>query len=139
MKSFSCLILTIALFSFGCAHNSTSILSLSSTHPPLQKTAFRLAADPQQRQVTSEELTPEQSASQPADPRAEQGPPVTAEVKQGQEATDSQEVSEDLSDKDLEFEKELDFLEGEGEEVATVADPLEPFNRAVFHFNDKVY
>ena len=36
-------------------------------------------------------------------------------------------------------ETSLDYVE-EGEERApTVADPLEPFNRAMFHFNDKLY
>ena len=33
----------------------------------------------------------------------------------------------------------MDFFEEEGEEVASIADPLESFNRAVFHFNDKLY
>ena len=29
--------------------------------------------------------------------------------------------------------------EGEEEEIATIPDPLESFNRAMFHFNDKLY
>jgi hypothetical protein len=29
--------------------------------------------------------------------------------------------------------------EGEEKEQTTIADPLEPFNRAMFHFNDKLY
>ena len=34
----------------------------------------------------------------------------------------------------------LDFVEEGGEEEkATIADPLEPFNRAMYHFNDKLY
>ena len=33
----------------------------------------------------------------------------------------------------------LEAEEGEEEEIATIADPLEPFNRAMFHFNDKLY
>jgi len=129
MKSFSCLILTIALFSSGCAHNSTPSLSLSSTTPPLQESELRLTANPEQRQVASEEITPAQSSSPPEDLK----PPATEEVKEGQE------VSDELSDGDLKFEEELDFLQEEGEEVVTIADPLEPLNRAVFHFNDKLY
>jgi len=139
MKPFSCLILTIALFSFGCAHNSTSSLSLSSTAAPLQKSEFRLAVNHEQTQAASGEITPEQGSSLPEDHRAEQGSPATAEVKQGQDTSNPEKGSEGLSDEDLEFEKELDFLEGPGEKVVTVADPLEPFNRAVFHFNDKLY
>jgi phospholipid-binding lipoprotein MlaA len=127
MKSFSCLVLAIALFSFGCAHNSTSSLSLSSTAPPLQKSELKLTANTEERPLASEEITPEKSSSQPEN------------LKEGQDASDSEEISDDLSDEDLKFEEELDFLEEEGEEVVTIADPLEPFNRAVFHFNDKLY
>ncbi|MGW8209687.1 MAG: MlaA family lipoprotein, partial [Syntrophobacteria bacterium] len=127
MKSFSCLVLAIALFSFGCAHNSTSSLSLSSAAPPLQKSELKLTANPEERPLASEEITPEKSSSQPEN------------LKEGQDASDSEEISDDLSDEDLKFEEELDFLEEEGEEVVTIADPLEPFNRAVFHFNDKLY
>jgi phospholipid-binding lipoprotein MlaA len=135
MKSFSCLILAIALLSFGCAHNSTSSLSLSSAAPPLQTSELRLTANPEQRAAAPDEITQEQSSSQPEDPK----PPATEEVKEGQDSRDSEEVLDDLSDEDLKFEEELDFLEEEGEEVATIADPLEPFNRAVFQFNDKLY
>jgi len=104
-------------------------LSLSSTTPPLQESELRLTANPEQRQVASEEITPAQSSSPPEDLK----PPATEEVKEGQE------VSDELSDEDLKFEEELDFLQEEGEEVVTIADPLEPLNRAVFHFNDKLY
>ena len=129
MKAFSCLILTIALFSFGCAHNSTPSLSLSSATPPLQKSELKLTANPEQGQVASEEITPAQSSSPPEDLK----PSATEKVKEGQDGSD------DLSDEDLKFEEELDFLQEEGQEVVTIADPLEPFNRAVFHFNDKLY
>jgi phospholipid-binding lipoprotein MlaA len=127
MKSFSCLILAIALFSFGCAHNSTSSLSLSSTAPQLQKSELKLAANPEEKPLPPGEITREESSSRPDD------------LREGQDPTGSEEVSDDLSDEDLKFEEELDFLEEEGEEVVTIADPLEPFNRAVFHFNDKLY
>ena len=43
-------------------------------------------------------------------------------------------------DSDLADETSLDYVEEEGGERApTVPDPLEPFNRAMFHFNDKLY
>jgi phospholipid-binding lipoprotein MlaA len=139
MKPFSCLILTIALFSFGCAHNSTSSLSLSSTTPPVQNSEFRLTANLEERQVASEEIAQEQGSSQPEDSRIERASPATAEAKQGQDTSNSEKASEDLSGQDLEFEKELDFLEGPEEKVVTVADPLESINRAIYHFNDKLY
>mgnify|MGYP003809306001 CR=1 FL=1 len=41
------------------------------------------------------------------------------------------------------FENESDFEEyfadGPEEQATTIADPLEPFNRAMYHFNDKLY
>ena len=49
------------------------------------------------------------------------------------EATDQLEVIDDLDDEFDEFDDEFD------EEVRTIADPIEPFNRAMFHFNDKLY
>jgi phospholipid-binding lipoprotein MlaA len=46
-------------------------------------------------------------------------------------------------DPEIEDEYDEDDTEGvesrEKEEGATIADPLEPFNRAMFHFNDKLY
>jgi len=102
-------------------------LSHSSTAPPLQKSGFKLTANPEERPLPPEEIAPEESSSRSED------------LKEGQEPTDPEKVSDDLSDEDLKFEKELDFFEEEGEEVVTIADPLEPFNRAVFHFNDKLY
>lgn len=41
---------------------------------------------------------------------------------------------------DLHAENYLDYVEeGAGEKAVTTADPLEPFNRAMFQFNDKLY
>jgi phospholipid-binding lipoprotein MlaA len=138
-KSFSCLILAIALLSFGCAHNSSSSLALSSAAPPLQKSELKLTANPKQRQVTPEKINPEESSSQPQDRRAEQEPPPTKEIKEEQKQLDSAELLDDFSDEEVEFEEELDFFEEEEEAIATIADPLEPFNRALFNFNDKLY
>ena len=124
MKSCSYLLLSIALFSFGCAHNTT--FSLSSTAPPLVKS--ELEFNPEQTRAASEVTTSEQSSSQPEDL-------TPGKVQKGRDAANSQEVSDD----DLKFEDELDFLEEGEKEVVTISDPLEPLNRAVFHFNDKLY
>ena len=83
--------------------------------------------------MAAEETTAQESPSQAAKPGKEEETSATGKLKEGQEPSD------DLSDEELKFEEGFDFLEGEGEEVATIADPLEPFNRAVFHFNDKLY
>ena len=124
MKPFLYLLLSIALFSFGCAHNTT--LSLSSSAPPLLTSQLELNSE--QARAASEETTPEQGSSQTEDL-------THGKAKEGQDAENPQEISDD----DLKFDEELDFLEEGGEEVVTISDPLEPFNRAVFHFNDKLY
>ena len=124
MKPFLYLLLSIALFSFGCAHNTT--LSLSSPAPPLLTSQLELNSE--QARAASEETTPEQGSSQTEDL-------THGKAKEGQDAENPQEISDD----DLKFDEELDFLEEGGEEVVTISDPLEPFNRAVFHFNDKLY
>ena len=124
MKPFLYLLLSIALFSFGCAHNTT--LSLSSPAPPLLTSQLELNSE--QARAASEETTPEQGSSQTEDL-------THGKAKEGQDAENPQEISDD----DLKFDEELDFLEEGGKEVVTISDPLEPFNRAVFHFNDKLY
>jgi phospholipid-binding lipoprotein MlaA len=133
MKSFSALILALALFSFGCAHNSTSSLSLASKAPSFQESQLKLTASQEQNSAASEEATAKQSPSQSEEPGKEEETSSTGELKEGKEPSD------ELSEEELEFEEELDFFEEEGEEVVTIADPLEPFNRAMFHFNDKLY
>jgi phospholipid-binding lipoprotein MlaA len=139
MRSLSCLVLTIALFSFGCAHNSTSPSSLAPRAPSFQESQLKLTASSEQSPVTSEEEAAEQSPSQSEELGTEEETSATEGVKEGQEAATFEEPWDDLSDEELEFEEELDFLEEGEEEVVTIADPLEPFNRAVFHFNDKLY
>jgi phospholipid-binding lipoprotein MlaA len=50
-------------------------------------------------------------------------------------SSDSEEIEKGLPDEDLGF-----FLDEDAEEeVVQVADPLSPWNRAMFHFNDKLY
>jgi len=48
--------------------------------------------------------------------------------------TEGKQNAEDLDD------LKSDYIPEEGEEApATIADPLEPFNRSMYHFNDKLY
>ncbi len=125
MKLLSCLVLLVAVFAAGCAHNNTSTFSPSPPAPSFHQEQVTLTA------------TLEQSPSQSKEVTEEQSPP--GEEKQG--PPDSQEVTEDVSDEGLDFEEDLDFLEEEPEagKVVTIADPLEPFNRAMFTFNDRLY
>jgi len=70
------------------------------------------------------------------------------EVKVGEEAPEGAVPAESLKTPETEEKQdaedsdnlESDYVPEEGEEEpATISDPLEPFNRAMYHFNDKLY
>jgi len=128
MKPLSWMVLLVAFIAVGCAHNSTSTLFMEPTVPSVQE-----------QQATS--AAAEKNPSQPKELTAEQSPPEVEEVQEQKSPPASEEGTEDLSDEDLDFEEDLDFLEEEPEEAEAVliADPQEPVNRAIFHFNDRLY
>jgi phospholipid-binding lipoprotein MlaA len=62
---------------------------------------------------------------------AEEPHPASDEAERGTEPIGSQ------GDEELQYQDEdIDDLD---EEVPTISDPIEPFNRAMFHFNDRLY
>ena len=128
MKPPSWMVLLFAFIAVGCAHNSTSTLSMEPTVPSVQEQQATLAAA-------------EKNPSQSKETAAEQSPLEVEEIQEEKNPPASEEGTEDLSDEDLDFEEDLDFLEEEPEEaeVVLIADPLEPLNRAIFHFNDRLY
>jgi phospholipid-binding lipoprotein MlaA len=72
---------------------------------------------------------------------AEGQPPVPDEATTGNE-TSSPKDGEGFEDQDEELdylEEDLLFLEEEEAEVIAIYDPIEPFNRAMFHVNDRLY
>jgi phospholipid-binding lipoprotein MlaA len=75
-------------------------------------------------------MTPTVASPTPASPQNSETPPLP-EI---QKPSDAKNETRDFSDKDL------DVLYEEAEAgVVHVADPIAPFNRAMFYFNDKVY
>ena len=52
---------------------------------------------------------------------------------------ESPEISVESGDGSSDSKENLEAEEGDEEEIATIADPIEPFNRAMFYFNDKLY
>jgi len=48
-------------------------------------------------------------------------------------------VAENSSEDNSDFDDEFDDIEFDDETISTIADPIEPFNRAMFVFNDKLY
>ena len=56
------------------------------------------------------------------------------------ESLKSSEMPTKPADGSVTDQEVLDYVEEEGEqEKVGIADPLEPFNRAMYHFNDKLY
>jgi phospholipid-binding lipoprotein MlaA len=98
MRYISIIVIVLAVYTTGCAHNSAmtpAVTSLTSVSP------------------------------QNSDPPS---------LPEGQTHTDGKNHTPGLSDKDL------NALYAEAEAGAVhVADPIEPFNRAMYHFNDKFY
>ncbi|MDO9585663.1 MAG: VacJ family lipoprotein [Syntrophales bacterium] len=65
---------------------------------------------------------------------------VTVASKSEQIQLKSPDMSAKSESKSLDDNESLDYVEEEGaEERVEIADPLEPFNRAMYHFNDKLY
>ena len=138
MKPRSCMVLVVALFTIGCAHKTTSTVSLSQTVPSFEQQRITAAATTEQSPSQPKKATEERSLAQSKAVAEEQSPTESEKVLEEESPTDSEEITEDLSDEDLDFEEDLDFLDEEGD-IVTIADPLEPFNRAMFHFNDRLY
>lgn len=110
MKLYSIPLLLFVFLTLGCAHGSPLV---SSQMPP------------------SEPLQPGLTAvSSKAEDALPESPVILVEADgegAGSKITDDNDVS-------------LDYVEeGGAKEKPSIADPLEPFNRAMYHFNDKLY
>ena len=64
----------------------------------------------------------------------------TATISEPPASSVSPEMSAEPENESVAGNESIDYLNGEAvEERAEIADPLEPFNRAMYHFNDKLY
>jgi phospholipid-binding lipoprotein MlaA len=111
MKSFSFAVLLFAFIAVGCAH-APQVASSPALPPASPQPQPTLVAS------TSDELP--------------QKPPDATVKSQEKPANPEKGTANDNTS--------LDYTEeAKGEQAQTVADPIEPFNRAMFEFNDKVY
>lgn len=139
MKWFLSALLLAALLTAGCAHNPYAATSTApSTAPPL----------PQQAEVASvSERLPPHPPEISAKSRNESPNGIKSEVQEKTEAPShppvsvkSEEMPTKPADGSSADQEVLDYVEDVGEEERVgIADPLEPFNRAMYHFNDKLY
>jgi phospholipid-binding lipoprotein MlaA len=123
MKAFSFPVLLFVFFAAGCAHSPDPVASLA---PPV--------APPQAQQV----LVVSDSVQIPPKPS---DMPVKSETKNVNDYADI-EVPEKVSaeTKNVDDYGDIEVIEKASEAAKVeIADPLEPFNRAMYHFNDKLY
>jgi len=122
MKRLAFLIPVLALFSFGCSLKATSSLSALRSGTSLQVVQTKAPASAKQASAESEDIATDSATEQSA-----------GDEEIGLE--DQLELEEDFD-----FEEEFDPFADETEEpTVTIPDPLEPVNRAIFRFNDRLY
>lgn len=119
MKRLSFLVFLLAFLAVGCAHRPSPV-------SPLPQSAM-VASNSEQTPLKSPEV-PVTSGSESAGPSESSKPSPEMSVTSGNESADRK-------------ENPVNGEKGEGEEegIASIPDPLEPFNRAMFRFNDKLY
>ncbi|MGD0819965.1 MAG: VacJ family lipoprotein [Desulfomonilia bacterium] len=117
MKHYSYLIALFAFFAGGCAHSPSRALSTDpslSTLPPLQAS---VDSNPEQRPLHPPEISVRPEG-------------VGVEGKGKPDSMQDQTGGKD---------ENLGDYSGEEEPSITISDPIEPFNRAMYQFNDKFY
>ncbi len=135
MKLFSCTILLLVSLSAGCAHSPDAASSLLTPSPRSGKAAVASSPDPIPLQPVK---APTISGRRGIDDNANV-------VKEGTAAQSVPAAPAGMSakpdEKSADYGENVDFVEEEGgeQERVGIADPLEPFNRAMYHFNDKLY
>ncbi len=117
MKQYAYLMAMLALFAAGCAHNPDQA---PSTGPSLSTAAPLQASNDSQSEQSP--VTPPEIPVQPQTVGVEaKDKPVSMQDQTGA-------TYENLGD-----------YTGEEEAAITISDPMEPFNRAMYQFNDKFY
>jgi phospholipid-binding lipoprotein MlaA len=146
MKMIPFSVLLLALLAVGCAHNPAPV---SNAAVPVSETRMQQSADSHNSGAIVPEsvspaplpvLPPKDNPGRDSSGAAEAGSAVSPGMVDADIAGDYQEA--DASSKESEPPDKDNSVIGTPEEKSvhlTIADPLEPFNRAMFHFNDKLY
>ena len=131
MKWFSCTILLCLFVVSGCAHSPDAASSLPSPSPQPERSA--LASAP--------ERIPTNTAEAPSIAGGGGGPASAKAAEEGPASLTGTAAPSGKSVKSGDASAEYgDYVEeGGDQEKGRIADPLEPFNRAMYHFNDKLY
>jgi phospholipid-binding lipoprotein MlaA len=140
MKWFLSALLLLALLTGGCAHSpyATTSPAPSAASPSSLQTA--VASGPERLPPQSPEISAKSGDESLNDVKAEAKIEAAAILPPPLESVKSTEIPTKSTDESITDQEVLDYVEEEGEqEKVGIADPLEPFNRAMYHFNDKLY
>lgn len=139
MKWFISALLLPAVLAVGCAHSPyTTSSPAPSAASPLPRQAA-VASGPERLPPQSPEISAKSGDESPNDGKVE-AKIETAAISPPLESVKSAEMPTKSADGSVADQEVLDYVEEEGEEEKVgIADPLEPFNRAMYHFNDKLY
>jgi len=144
MKSFS--VLLLSLFAFGCAHQSAVVSE--ATQPAAETTVqenevHRSAPAPTMQEpmaAPAASARPVENPGETAIKTAEAAPLVSPQNSDADLVGDYVETDEPaMTDVRQGDDGSQKGAQGEQSPGPTIADPLEPFNRAMFQFNDTFY
>ena len=139
MKHYSCVILLVALLAGGCAHSPGRTPSANPS--PATPTGLQTPADTNiDEQITA--ASPEALVdSKPNEEQTTAAPPEKSVEPEstGEGDKDKPDPLQEPQDQTGGKDGSLGDYTPEEEPSITIADPLEPFNRAMFQFNDKLY
>ena len=146
MKRLSFLVLLLVFLSQGCAHRPAPA-------PAQSPSSFATSSQPGlvRAMASSEALTLKSSEVSEIDGgtdgrknlqegRTEAGDEAATIADPPESLKSSPEISAQSGTESADGKEDLKGeLKGEEKEITAIPDPLEPFNRAMFHFNDKLY
>jgi phospholipid-binding lipoprotein MlaA len=145
MKSLSIFLLPVVFLTLGCAHGSHPISSPTPTSSSPQPGQITVGSNAEEVLPKSLEILVESGSESPGS-KINQDEPGTAAKEEIATTSDQRKpsvlpgTSTTSTNNTIDNDGTLDFVEEGGEEEkAGIADPLEPFNRAMYQFNDKLY
>ena len=134
MKRFSLPVLLFVFLTVGCAHSTYHDPSFAQPALSREPQLIMVASNSEQIFLKSKEMTSE-SKNELSDDKENPEDDSVGSSKSPETSVKSE--SGDVGDK--EYLGDVEEEEGKEEETVTIADPIEPFNRAMFQFNDKLY
>ena len=143
MKRFSFLVLLLVFLTLGCAHRPAPSDSSPSSATPSQPEVFIAVSSSEALTQKSYEVS-EIDGGKDGRKNLQEGRTTGDEGATIADPAESLQTSPEISAQSgIESADREENLEGgpvgEEKEITKIPDPLEPFNRAMFHFNDKLY